>query len=276
MPKRIAPLTDTQIKNAKPKEKEYRLFDGGGLNLLVTATGGKLWRLKYSFDGKGKQLSFGSYPEITLADARQRRGDAKKLLANNVDPGAAKKAQKATRGKQCANSFEVIAREWHEKFKVSWSEDYADATLNRLELNIFPWMGSRPISEVEPPEVLSVLQRIEARGVVETAHRMKNVCGQIFRYGVATGRCKRDQTADLKGALKPAITKNMAALTDPKEVAHLLRASDEYSGSFVVKCALQLAPLWFCRPGVPQRTVAFASYICIRSVAFGLLCHFHC
>jgi len=249
MPKRIVPLSDIQVKNAKPQTKQVTLFDGGGLFLLVTPTGGKLWRCKYRFDGKERLLSFGSYPELSLADARQRREDARKLLANDVDPGAVKKAQKASRADSAANSFEVVAREWHEKFKESWSPSHAHVTITRLERDIFPWMGKRPISEIEPPEVLAVLQRIESRGAAETARRMKIVCGQVFRYAVATGRAKRDQTADLKGALKPVISKHMAALTDPKEVAPLLRAIDDYKDSFVVRCALQLAALFFVRPG---------------------------
>jgi integrase len=249
MPKRIVPLSDIQVKNAKPQTKQVTLFDGGGLFLLVTPTGGKLWRFKYRFGGKERLLSFGPYPDLSLADARQRREDARKLLANDVDPGAVKKAQKASRANSDANSFEVVSREWHEKFKDSWSPSHAHVTITRLERDIFPWMGKRPISEIEPPEVLAVLQRIESRGAAETARRMKIVCGQVFRYAVATGRAKRDQTADLKGALKPVISRHMAALTDPKEVAPLLRAIDDYKGSFVVKCALQLAALFFVRPG---------------------------
>ena len=249
MPKRIIPLSDMKIQKAKPNDKSITLFDGGGLFLMVTPSGGKLWRFKYRFNGKEKKIAFGSYPEISLQDARQRRHDARKLLANNVDPGAVKKALKESRADSDANSFEVVAREWHKKFKESWSPSHAHVTITRLERDIFPWLGKRPISEIEAIEVLTVLQRIESRGAIETARRMKIVCGQVFRYGVATGRAKRDQTADLKGALKPVICKHMAALTDPKEVAPLLRAIDDYKGSFVVKCALQLAALFFVRPG---------------------------
>lgn len=249
MPKRIVPLSDLQVSRAKAQDKEIKLFDGGGLYLLLTPSGGKLWRFKYRFGGKEKLLTFGTYPQISLADARHRREDAKKLLANDVDPGAIKKAQKASRADSDANSFEVVAREWHEKFKESWSSSHAHVTITRLERDIFPWMGKRPISEIDPPEVLAVLQRIESRGAAETARRMKIVCGQVFRYAVATGRAKRDQTADLKGALRPVIAKHMAAFTDPKDVAPLLRAIDDYKGSFVVRCALQLAALFFVRPG---------------------------
>jgi integrase len=248
MPKRIVPLTELQVSKAKPKEKQVTLFDGGGLFILITPSGGKLWRFKYRFEGKEKLLAFGTYPEISLADARQRREEARKHLAHGIDPSAIKKAQKFSPDND-ANSFEVVAREWHGKFKESWSPSHAHTTITRLERDIFPWMGKRPISEIEPTDVLSVLQRIESRGAGETARRMKIVCGQVFRYAVATGRAKRDQTVDLKGALKPVISKHMAALTDPKEVAPLLRAIDDYKGSFVVKCALQLAALFFVRPG---------------------------
>ncbi len=249
MPKRIAPLSAMQIDKAKTKDKDYKLFDGGGLFLLVTPTGGKLWQLKYRFDGKEKKLTFGAYPAISLANARQRREDAKKLLANGVDPSETKKALKAAREEATQNSFEVVAREWHGKFKTEWSESHAKTTLSRLEKNIFPWIGNRPISELEPMDVLDVLRRMETRGILESAKRMKIACGQVFRYGVATGRCKRDPTADLKGAIAPPQTKNMAALVKPSDVAELLRSCDEYKGSFVVQCALRLAPLWFCRPG---------------------------
>jgi len=249
MPKRIIPLTDMKVVKAKSQDKPFTLFDGGGLFLLVTPQGGKLWRFKYRFGGKEKLLALGSYPEISLSDARRRREDARKLLANGVDPGMVKKAQKASKFESEANSFEVVAREWHEKMKDAWSPSHAHVTITRLERDIFPWMGKRPVSEIDPPEVLAVLRRIESRGAGETARRMKIVCGQVFRYGVATGRVKRDPTPDLKGALKPVISGHMAAITDPKEVASLLRAIDDYKGSFIVKCALQLAALFFVRPG---------------------------
>ena len=249
MPKRIVQLTDLQVKKAKPTEKEYKLSDGSGLFLLVTPSGGKLWRLDYTFDGKRKTLSFKSYPEITLIEARQRREEARKLIANGVDPGEIKKAQKAARGELAANTFEVVAREWHEKFKPEWSESHAHVTLSRSELNLFPWIGARPIAEITAQELLTVLQRMEARGAGETARRMRIVCGQIFRYAIATGRADRNPVPDLQGALRKPNSKHMAAFTDPKDVAPLLRAIDTYQGSFVVKCALQMAALTFVRPG---------------------------
>lgn len=249
MPKRIQPLSDIQVKNAKPKDKDCKLSDGFGLHLLVTPTGGKLWRMQYRFADKQKLLSFGSYPAVTLADARQRREDAKKLLANGVDPGEIKKAQKATQSDQDTNTFEVVAREWHSKFAHTWVASHAQHKLERLEKNVFPWIGKRSINEITAPEVLSVLRRIESRGILDTAHRVRFECGQIFRYAVATGRADRDPSADLKGALPPVRNGHFAAPTDPKTVAPLLRAIDDFTGSFVVKCALQLAPMLFVRPG---------------------------
>lgn len=248
MPKRIAPLSDTQVNKAKPQEKEYRLFDGGGLNLLVTPTGGKLWRLKYTFNGKVKQLSFGAYPALSLAEARQRREDAKKLLANGVDPGNVKKAQKAA-GTDATKSFEVVAREWHQKYSEQWSDVHTQTLIDRLEKDVFPYLGKRPIDEIKAPELLAVLRRIESRGALDTAHRIRNCCGQVFRYAVATGRAERDCSADLKGALPPVKFGHRAAPTTEKEVAPLLRAIDDFKGSFVVKCALMLAPMLFVRPG---------------------------
>lgn len=249
MPKRIMPLTNTQIDKAKPQAKETKMFDGGGLYLLITPTGGKLWYLKFRYAGKEGKLSFGTYPAISLADARQRREEAKKLIANGVDPRNVKKAQKAAQGEQSANTFEVIAREWHNKFAHTWVESHAQHKLERLEKTVFPWIGKRPIKEITAPDVLDVLRRMESRGILDTAHRVRFECGAIFRYAIATGRAERDPVADLKGALPPVKNGHYAAPTDPKAVAPLLRAIDEYQGSFVVKCAMQLAPLLFVRPG---------------------------
>lgn len=248
MPKRITPLTDLDVKRAKAQDKQATLFDGGGLFLLVTPSGGKLWRFKYRFGGKERLLSFGAYPTVTLADARTRRDDAKKLLANGVDPGEIKKAQKAA---QCDNagSFEVIAREWHTKFSPSWSPSHAKTTIERLERDVFKFIGARPIAEIKAPELLALLRRIESRGALETAHRVKTICGQVFRYAVATGRAERDIAADLKGALPPYKANHLAAVTEPAKVGELLRAIDGFTGSFVVKCALRLAPLVIVRPG---------------------------
>jgi len=248
MPKRIKPLSEIKVRNAKPREKEYKLFDGGGLFLLITPSGGKLWHFKYRFDDKEKKLAFGSYPAISLYDARQRRDDARKLLANNVDPGAVRKAQKQTKIEE-TETFEVIAREWQSRFAPTWKPRHAENLLVRLERDVFPYLGSRPIKEIKAPELLTVLRRIESRGALETAHRARSICGQIFRYAVATGRAERDTAADLKGALPPVQTIHRAAITEPKKVGELLRAIDGYQGGFIVQCALKLAPLVFVRPG---------------------------
>jgi len=250
MPKRIVPLSDIQVSKAKPKDKDYNLFDGGGLYLLVTTTGGKLWRMKYRFEGKERRIAFGSYPEISLADARRRKEEARKLVANGTDPANAKKAQKQAGEDRAANSFEVIAREWYGAFQDQWTPGHATKLLSRMERELFPYIGSMPIEEIKAPDVLKVLKRIESRGILETAHRVKTIISQVLRYAIAHGRrADRDCTADLRGALPPARAKHFGALTDPKEVAPLLRAIDSFQGSFVVKCALQLSPMLFCRPG---------------------------
>ena len=248
MPKRIAPLTDTKVRTTKPTEKPQKLFDGGGLFLLVTPTGGRLWRFKYRFGGSEKSLSIGTYPETSLAEARQRRDQASALLANGIDPSETKKAQKAA-GNQETETFEIIAREWYAKFSLSWATSHAKTTIRRLELFIFPWLGARPVKTITAPELLAALRRIEAKGALETAHRVKQVCGQVFRYAIATGRAERDPSGDLRGAIPPASGKHMATITDPKEIAGLLRSIDDYRGGIVTRCALQLAPLVFVRPG---------------------------
>jgi integrase len=241
-------LTATEVKVAKQKEKAYKLTDGQGLYLQVAPNGGKRWRFKYCFGGKEKLLAFGIYPEISLAEAREKRDAARKQVANGIDPGELRKAEKAAKT-QVTETFENVAREWHLKFSPRWSAVHAETTIKRLERDAFPWIGSRPIAEIKAPELLTVLRRIESRGALETAHRVKTICGQVFRYAVATGRAERDCAADLKGALPPPSKTHLAALTDPKDVAALLRAIDTYTGSYVVKCALQIAALFFVRPG---------------------------
>ncbi|MFX1763299.1 integrase arm-type DNA-binding domain-containing protein [Paraburkholderia sp. A1RI-2L] len=242
-------LTDTTIRNAKPDDKPRKLFDGGGLFLLIAPTGGKLWRLKYRFDGKEKLLALGVYPDVSLKDAREGRDKARKELAKGVDPSATRKAEKASNLGRAANSFEVIAREWFAKFAPTWADSHSSKIIQRLENDVFPWLGARPVAEITAPELLTVLRRIEDRGALDTALRAKQNCGQIFRYAVATGRAERDPSGDLRGALAPVTHQNFAALTDPKDVAELLRAIEAFRGTFVVKCALQLAPMLFVRPG---------------------------
>lgn len=241
-------LTDTKARNAKPKNKQYKLYDSDGLYLIVSPAGGKWWRFKYRFGGKEKLISMGTYPEMGLAKARQRRDAARKQVADGINPSETRKALKAAKEND-ENTFEVVAREWQSKFAPTWTPGHAATILSRLENNVFPWIGARPIIEIKAPDLLMVLRRIESRGALETAHRVRAICGQVFRYAVATGRAERDPAADLRGALPPVKPKHHAAITDPEKVAGLLRAIDGYQGSFVTKCALRLAPLLFVRPG---------------------------
>lgn len=243
------PLTATSIRNAKPREKTFKLYDERGLYLEVSPKGGKWWRLKYRFSGREKRLSLGVYPDITLKTARDRRDEARKLIADGIDPSQNRKALKAAKIEIAGNSFEVVAREWFAKRSPSWSIDHADRVLRRLERDIIPWIGSKPITEIEPPELLSVIRRIENRGALETAHRALGNCGQIFRYAISTGRTKNDPSRDLRGALPPSRGEHFPSVTEPKLVAEILRAMNGYEGTLTVRCALRLAPLVFVRPG---------------------------
>lgn len=243
------PLTDTTIRNAKPLERPIKLFDERGLYLEVSPSGGKWWRLKYRFNGKEKRLSLGVYPDVSLKDARDRRDASRKLLANGIDPSENRKVMKSARADLAANSFEVLAREWFAKFSVTWAANHSDRIIRRFERDIFPWIGTRPITEVTAPELLTVVRRIESRGALETAHRALGNCGQVFRYAAATGRADRDPSNDLRGALPPAKGEHFAATTEPKRVAEILRAMDGYEGTLTVRCALRLALLVFVRPG---------------------------
>jgi integrase len=243
------PLTNTQIRNTKPADNPTRLFDAGGLYLEVAPSGGKWWRLKYRHAGKEKRLSLGVYPDVSLRDARDKRDEARKLLAAGVDPSQNRKATKAARAERAANSFEVVAREWYAKHSPNWAEHHGDRIIRRLERDIFPWIGARPIAEVTAPELLSAVRRIEDRGSIETAHRALANCGQVFRYAIATGRAERDPSQDLRGALPPVKGEHFAAITEPSRAAELLRAIDGYQGTLTVRCALRLAPLVFVRPG---------------------------
>jgi integrase len=236
------------------------MSDGGGLYLLVTPAGGKLWRLKYKFDGKEKLLSFGAYPDVPLQSpdkpisgkeiegAREKRRKARQLLAAGLDPGQVRKDEQQELLTEKI-SFEAVAREWHEKQKNVWAESHAISVLRRLEHDVFGAIGSRPISTLETKDLLEVLQKIEKRGALDTAFRNRQVCGQIFRYAVATGQTKTDITLALKGALTPYLVKHHSAIIEPEKVAELLRRIDDYQPAYVVKFALQLAPLVFLRVG---------------------------
>lgn len=246
-------LTDAKTRNAKPKDKSYKLADGDGLFLLVTPAGGKWWRFRYRFGGKEKLLSFGTYPEVSLSDAREKRANARKQVAAGINPGAVRKAQKAAITAQTEHSFEAVAREWHGRFSPAWATGHAHTTMRRMERDLFPWVGARPVGELKAFEILTALRRVEERGALETAHRVRTIAGQVLRYAVATGRAERDPTSDLKGALPSPQKTHLAAMTEPAKVADLLRAIDGYEGGFVVKCALRLAPMLFVRPGELRR-----------------------
>ena len=242
-------LSTAKIQNATAQKKTVRLFDGRGLYLEIAPTGSRWWRFKYRFAGKEKRISLGVYPDVGLKKARDRRDEMRKLVADGIDPSAARKQQKLMALDAAANTFEAVAREWFEKHSANWEASYSVKLLARLEANIFPWLGDRPIRDIKPPELLSVLRRVESRGVLETAHRLMNYCGNIYRYAVATGRAERDISSDLRGALPPSTPQHHASVTDPEGVAALLRAIDGYRGSNVTRYALQLAPLVFVRPG---------------------------
>ena len=243
-------LSDAAARKAKPEAKAYKMADGGGMYLEVMPTGSKYWRLKYRFGGKEKRLAFGVYPDVSLAQARERRGDARKLLANDIDPGIVKQAQKASKLELAENSFEVIAREWFVRHAPNWKENHSSKIIARLEKDVFPWIGAQPIAEIAAPALLATMRRIEARGALETAHRALACCGQVFRYAVSTGRAERDPTGDLRGSLPPVKRdKHFAAITEPKKVGELMRDIDGYQGSYIVKSAFKLSPLLFVRPG---------------------------
>ena len=249
------PLTDIKVRNSKPgikpdgstTSKPYRISDERGLYLEVSPSGGKYWRFKYRIKGKEKRLSLGVYPDVSLKLARERRDSSRKQVAEGIDPSETRKAEKIAQAG--LESFEFVAREWHGKHKRNWSNSHSDRTLARLENDVFPWLGKENIADITPPKLLQVLRRVENRGAIETAHRIHQICGQIFRYAVATGRAERDSAADLKGALPPARPKHHASITEPKKIGELMRCIQGYSGSFVTACALKIAPLLFVRPG---------------------------
>ncbi|QJQ95429.1 MULTISPECIES: integrase arm-type DNA-binding domain-containing protein [Halomonadaceae] len=250
MSRQINKLSATAVRNAKPRDKTFKLADGGGLYLEVAPTGSRYWRLKYRLAGKEKRLAIGVYPEVSLVEARAARDEAKRQLAQGIDPSSTKRIIKQLGEHAASNTFEAVATEWLEQVhQHDVVPEHYQRNKRRLERDAYPLLGKRPISEITPPELLGCLRRIEERGHIETAHRVKTLCGQVFRYGISTGRVERDPTPDLRGALRPSKTKHYAALTDPKEVAELLRAIDGYGGQPTTIAALKLAPLVFTRPG---------------------------
>lgn len=241
------PLTETQIHNLKPSQAPKKYFDGESLFLYVTPSGSKLWRMSYRFEGKTKLLSFGKYPAVSLRDARTRRDEAKSLLARDVDPSAAKKQQKREREAVTRDTFENFAREWHKARTAAYSEAYAKAILYRLETYVFPVIGKIPVSHLEPMDILDVVKTLDDKGHHETASRILQIVGQIFRYAIILGKVKQNPVTELRGALKPHKIVHRASVTSPPKVGQLLRDIDNYEGYFPLVCALKLAPLVFTR-----------------------------
>lgn len=242
-------LTDSAIKAAKPKEdgKPSKISDGGGLCLLVKNTG-KYWRFNYRSNNKQKTLALGVYPDINLKTAREKHQEARALLARGIDPSEYKQQAKAEQIAITENTFEAIALEWFSKFSKDWAESYSIKLMSRFKNDVFPWLGNRPIATIEPPEILKCLKRVEERGALDSAHRIKRNIGQVFRYAVATGRAQRDQTADLKGSLPPTKKTNLAAIIDPVQVGRLMRDIQAYEGHLITRIALQLSAYLFQRP----------------------------
>ena len=243
------PLTAIQIKSLKPTpgKRFTRYFDSKGLYVQVSASGSKYWRMKYRFDAKEKLLSIGTYPELSLADARAARDEARSLVAKGIDPSAKKQADKSARAEANENSFEPIAREW--LAKQNWSESHAVRNARRLEAHIFPMLGRTPVLEITAADILPCLRRIEERGHLETAHRVRALCSQVFRYAVATQRASRDPAADLIGAIAQPKERHHASITRPSEIGALMRAIEDYAGQITTKLALRLIALTFVRPG---------------------------
>lgn len=256
MPKLVPPLTDTKIKNAKPKDKTYTLADGEGMYLEIAATGSKIWRMSYrQANGKTNRLTFGPYPTVSLQEAREKRAQARKLLTEGNDPSEHKKAQKAALKEAHANSFETIAWEWFKTKIEPLSESHASRTHAYLEKDLIPHIGKKPIAQVTAPELLKCLRRIEARKnnrgeqVTETANRVRTLMSGLWRYAIQTGRADRDIAADLKGALKKHVSRNFSHITSPELLGQLMCDIDTYNGTPATKAALRLLPLVFTRPG---------------------------
>ena len=245
------PLTDTAVRKAKPGKKPSKIADEKGLFLMITPQGGKWWRFRYSFDGKEKLLSLGIYPDVSLAGARDRRDTARKLLAEGIDPSEQRKAAKAMRADLAANTFEIIGRAWYAKTAPMLAENTKAKLLRFLEVDVFPWIGTRPITSLAAADLIKVIERIEQRGAMDIARRVHNYMGRIFRYAVGRGLATRDPSRDieLKDILPPENVQHHASVTDPKAVGGLLRAIDGFTGALGTRCALRLAALAFVRPG---------------------------
>jgi integrase len=243
-------LTDTFIRQVRhsgaPAGDKHT--DGQGLYLLVKAAG-KYWRMDYRYANKRKTLALGVYPEVSLAKARQRRDKAREQLADGIDPSEAKRDEKQTKALAAAQTFEAVAREWLKKMQPNRTASTQGKVTTWLAKDVFPSIGSKPISTIVPRDVLTAVQKMEARGAIDSAHRVKQICGQVFRFAVATGSAERDVTVDLRGALAVVPKTNYAAITEPKQVGDLMRSIDGYSGHPYAAAALKISPLVFVRPG---------------------------
>jgi integrase len=246
-------LTNLKIKQATAQDKAYKLSDDKGLYLYIIPKAQKYWRMDYRFGGKRKTLALGVYPETTLADARSKCEEARKLIKNDIDPADVKRAKKIAKTQSQENSFKALALEWFAIKTPHWSSDHIYRVNSILNKELFPHVGNRSVGEITAPDLLACLRRVESRGAIETAHRVKQVAGQVFRYAVASGKAERDPSADLKDALATPIKSHFAAITEPKEVGKLLIALDDYQGTPEVATALILAPLLFCRPNELRR-----------------------
>lgn len=249
MPRHTQPLNDMAIKKAKPREKAYKLFDGGGLYVEVKPSGSKLWRLKFEHAGKESRTSFGPYPVVSISQARKMRDDAKAELLAGKSPVVTKKARKNEAKAATEHTFKAVFERWYKSRKSEWSEKYATKLHAMMEANVIPWLGKKPVVNIEPPDVLKVVRRIEDNGYHETAHRALQRTGQVMKYAVSEGIIQRDPTSDIKGALATATTTHMPSVTSPETVAKILRKFTDFKGTLTVKSALNLAPLVFTRPG---------------------------
>lgn len=249
------PLTDIKVKTAKPMDKAYKLTDGGGMYLLVKPNGSKYWRLKYRFVGKEKMLSIGVYPDVSLADARQKRDEARKVLAAGGDPGEVKKADKLAQKLSTENTFEAIAREWHRQKADRWSLRYRDEIIDTFEKDIFPYLGRRPIAEIKPMELLETLRRLEKRGALEKMRKVRQRCGEVFRYAIVTGRAEYNPAPDLATALATPKKTHFPFLT-AEELPYFIRDLAGYTGSVITKTATQIIML----TGVRTQELRFARW----------------
>ena len=242
------PLTDLEIRRSKPREKPYTLNDGSGLSLLIEPNGSKGWRFRYRFDGKPKMLSLGTYPLVSLTDARQKRDEAKKLVASGINPSDVRKRDKQERQNEIGNTFEAIAREWYEKRTDRWSAGYAEEMMKTFETDVFPFIGGRPIAEIKPMELMGVLSRLDERGATEKLRKVRQRCGEVWRYAIVTGRAEYNPAPDLVSAFVPHKKEHYAFLKH-EELPEFFRTLNTYSGSIVVKLAMRLQVLTGLRPG---------------------------